>query len=227
MQVHYHDECLPSSVAKEGATMSPATGRTNQKARTRGAIVDACRTIIRSGGPVTMPEVARTALVSEATAYRYFPDLTSLLNDALVGMWPTPAEALEPVADSADPVVRVAFACEFLLRRVLAYQGAVRAMISATITRPEAAATRPGIRFGLIDQALLPLHTTLAVSDPDRMAQLTHDLAAVVSADALFSLTDLSGLAPDDAIASLVRTATTVTKAALRDAPMTTARSSP
>jgi hypothetical protein len=37
----------------------------------------------------------------------------------------------------------------------------------------------------------------------------------VVSAEALFSLTDLARLAPEDAIASLVRTATTVTAAAL------------
>ena len=44
-----------------------------------------------------------------------------------------------------------------------------------------------------------------------------HDLAIVVSADALFSLTDLHGLDPQDAIASLVHTATTLTRAALRD----------
>jgi hypothetical protein len=41
----------------------------------------------------------------------------------------------------------------------------------------------------------------------------------VVSAEALFSLTDLAGLTPDDAIASLVRTAMTVTEAALRKDP--------
>ena len=74
------------------------TGRVNQKLRTRMAIVEACREVIRSGGPVTMPAVARAALVSEPTAYRYFPDLISLLNAALAGMWPSPAEALEPVA---------------------------------------------------------------------------------------------------------------------------------
>jgi AcrR family transcriptional regulator len=192
------------------------TGRANQKKRTRIAIVEACREIIRSGAPVTMPEVARLALISEATAYRYFPDLTSLLDQALAGMWPTPAEAFSPVADSADAVERVAFACEFLLRGVLARQGAVRAMISATLIRPQLAASRPGIRFGLIDQALAPLNHTLAATDLDGLAQLKRDLAAVVSAEALFSLTDLAGLSPDDAIASLVRTATTVTRAALR-----------
>ena len=193
------------------------TGRANQKNRTRTAIVDSCREIIRSGGAVTMPEIAKLALVSEATAYRYFPDLVSVVDEALVGMWPSPADALAPVAHSSDPVERVAFACEFLLRGVLAYQGAVRAVISATIIRSELAGTRPGIRFGLIDQALAPLNDTLAARDPGGLAQLKRDLAAVVGAEALFSLTDLCGLTPDDAIASLVRTATTVTEAALRE----------
>jgi AcrR family transcriptional regulator len=191
------------------------TGRVNQKLRTRMAIVEACREVIRSGGPVTMPAVARAALVSEPTAYRYFPDLTSLLNAALVGMWPSPAEALEPIAASADPVERVAFASEFFLRRVLSYQGAVRAMISATITRPELAAHRPGIRFGLINQALDPIAGTLRLP-PERLAQLKHDLAAIISAEALFSLTDLCRLTPDDAVGSLVRTATTIAAAATR-----------
>jgi AcrR family transcriptional regulator len=197
-------------------TTQEDTGRVNQKKRTRIAIVEAGREIISSGAPVTMPEVARLALVSEATAYRYFPDLASLLNEALPGMWPSPAEALAPVADSADPAERVAFACQFLLRGVLAYQGAVRAMISATITHPELAAIRPGIRFGLIDQALAPLDATLGATAPAALAQLKRDLAAVVSAEALFSLTDLAGLTPEDAIASLVRTARTVTDAAVR-----------
>ena len=191
------------------------SGRVNQKLRTRMAIVEACREVIRSGGPVTMPAVARAALVSEPTAYRYFPDLTSLLNAALVGMWPSPAEALEPIAASADPAGRIAFASEFFLRRVLSYQGAVRAMISATITRPELAAHRPGIRFALINQALDPIAGTLPLP-PQQLDQLKHDLAAIISAEALFSLTDLCHLTPDDAVASLTRTATTITAAATR-----------
>lgn len=192
------------------------TGRVNQKLRTRTAIVEACHEVIRAGGPVTMPAVARAAMVSEPTAYRYFPDLISLLNAALVGMWPSPAEALEPIAASADPVERVVFAGEYFLRRVLRYQGAVRAMISATITRPELALHRPGIRFGLINQALDPIAGTLRLP-PERLAQLKHDLAAIISAEALFSLTDLCRLTPDDAVGSLVRTATTITAAATRD----------
>ena len=110
-------------------------GRTNQKTRTRIAIIEACRSLIRDGESVTMPEVARVALISEATAYRYFPDLASLINAALVGLWPRPDEALRSIASSTDPVERIALACDVFLRRVLSYQGSVRAMISATITR--------------------------------------------------------------------------------------------
>jgi AcrR family transcriptional regulator len=190
-------------------TASEVTGgRANQKTRTRRAIVDACRELVRTGSEVTMPEVARRALVSEATAYRYFPDLTSLLAETIDGLWPSPAEALAPIASSADPVERVRFACEFLLRGVLSYQGAVRAMISGTITRPGLAPVRPGIRFGLIDHALAPF------GEGTDLAQLKRDLAVTVSAEALFTLTDLCGLGPEEAIASAARTAATLTAAA-------------
>ncbi|MEY9839655.1 TetR/AcrR family transcriptional regulator [Streptacidiphilus sp. EB103A] len=196
--------------------MSQSTaGRANQKLRTRTAIVQAAAELSRTGREVTMPEVARTALVSEATAYRYFPDLVSLLQEAIAGQLPSAAEALEPVADSVDPVERVAAATEFLLRHVLARQGVVRAMIAATVVRPGGASARPGLRFGLIDHALSPLDGTLGAADPAALTQLKRDLAVVVSAEALFVLTDLQGLDPEAAVASLVHTATTLTRAAL------------
>jgi AcrR family transcriptional regulator len=191
-------------------------GRSNQKTRTRAAILGACRELTRSGAEITMPQVARAALVSEATAYRYFPDLVTLLEEALDGLWPGPAEALAPVAGSADPAERVAFACEYLMRGVYAYRGSVRAMISHTITAPERAKARPGIRFGLIDHALAPFAEpgTPGFLVPAKMACLRRDLAIVVSAEALFVLTDLCGLPAEDAIASAVRTAVTLTRAA-------------
>ena len=195
------------------------SGRVNQKARTRKAIVEACRELVHSGSEVTMGGVAKAALVSEATAYRYFPDLVSLLEETLVGLWPEPTDALEPVAGSKDPAERVAFACEYLLRGVLGYQGAVRAMMANTITRPELAARRPGIRFGLIDAALAPFESTLSARHPDALRQLKQELAVVVSAEALFSLTDLCALRPDEAVAAAVRAARTLTEAAFGKAP--------
>ena len=209
MQVSSHNESLVD-LWRQGRDDGLVSSRVNQKERTRQAIVAATRDLARAGGEVTMPAVARSALVSEATAYRYFPDLASLLSEALAGVWPSPETALAPVAGSDDPVERVACATEALLRHVLSYQGAVRATIAATITRPGGAAMRPGHRFGLIDEALRPVAAGTA-----GLAQLKQDLAVVISAEALFTLTDLCGLSPEDAIASAVHTARTLTRAAI------------
>ena len=192
---------------------APGAGRVNQKARTRAAIVRAVQDLARDGAEITMPSVARAALVSEATAYRYFPDLVSLLLEADAGGWPDPAEALAPVAGSDDPVERVGYAAEVLFTGILARESAVRAMIAASITRPDVAAHRPGHRFALIDHALAPL----AGTDPEVLAQLKRDLSVVMSAEALFVLTDLCRLPPADAIASAVHTARTLTAAAVRE----------
>jgi AcrR family transcriptional regulator len=196
-------------------TTQAQAGRVNQKQRTRMAIIDATRELIKDGGTVTMPAIARATLGSEATAYRYFPDLATLLREAEAGAWPPPAEALAPVDHSIDPVERIAYAAQYLLTGVLAHEGAARAMISAAIVRPESADMRPGHRFGLIDYALAPLAATIGQRDPDALEQLKRELAIVVSAEALFILTDLRGLTPGDAIASVVHAARTITTAAM------------
>ncbi len=190
-------------------------GRANQKQRTRSAIVDAARGLAKGGTEITMPAVAEAALVSEATAYRYFPDLPSLLREALAGVWLSPAEALQPVAGSDDPVERVGYATSYLLQHVQAYQGAVRATIAADITRPGAASLRPGQRFGLIDAALAPVERSWGQQNPAAFESLKRELAIVMSAEALFTLTDLCGLSPDEAIARAVHAAQTITAAAL------------
>jgi AcrR family transcriptional regulator len=198
-------------------TAHKTAGRANQKLRTRTAIVQAAAELSGTGREVSMPEIARAALVSEATAYRYFPDLAGLLPEAIAGQLPSAATALEAVADSGDPVARIAAATEFLLRHILSRQGVVRALIAATVTRPGAQHARPGLRFGLIDNALAPLEDSLGAAGPATLAQLKRDLAVVVSAEALFSLTDLHRLDPEKAIASIVHTATTLTRAAFQD----------
>jgi AcrR family transcriptional regulator len=219
MQVNSHNERLLdlcNTGRKNGVmTTEVGTGRTNQKLRTRTAIVDATRHLIRRGDEITMPAVAKAAMVSEATAYRYFPDLVSLLREAILRDWPSPDEALAPVAASADPVERIGYATEYLLRETLTNEGAVRAMMSASVLRPAAPGVRPVRRFGLIDVALAPLNSTLAVADPGAFGQLRLDLAVIVSAEALFNLIDLCGLGAEDAIRSVVHTARVVTSAAI------------
>jgi AcrR family transcriptional regulator len=190
-------------------------GRVNQKRRTRSAIVAACQQLIIDGADVNMPAVARAALVSEPTAYRYFPDLGSLLDEALAGIEPDPAAALAAVADTGDPVKRVAYAAELLATLVIERQGAIRALISVSIARGTARQVRPGYRFALIDQALAPLTEPKPAIDAATLEQLRRDLAVVISAEAVLTLTDLYGLDSETAVASIVHTARLITEATL------------
>lgn len=180
--------------------------RTNQMERTRSAIVEAARELADSGAEMTMPTIAAAARVSEATAYRYFPDLVSLLRAAVTVE--SQVNALKDATDSDDPVERVGIAAEILGRAVLRRQGAVRAVVAATIAKPATAGERPVQRFALIEHAL---------QGREGVDQLVRDLAVVISAESVFTLTDLCGLTPDEAIASLVATARRITAAALPD----------
>jgi AcrR family transcriptional regulator len=83
-----------------------------QPSSRRTEIVDAAKDLILAGKEITMREVATSALVSEATAYRYFPDLLSLLRGVSADVyWPQPAEAMArsptrpPPMSLADKVV--------------------------------------------------------------------------------------------------------------------------
>ncbi len=193
-------------------------GRVNQKRRTRTAIIAACQELIRAGADINMPAVARAALVSEPTAYRYFRDLASLLEEALAGIDPDPATALAAGGDPGDPVERVTYAAELLARLVIERQGAIRALISVSIARGTARQVRPGYRFALIDQALSPLARRKPGVDSGTVEQLRRDLAVVISAEAVLTLIDLYGLDSEAAVASIVHTARLITEATLSDA---------
>jgi AcrR family transcriptional regulator len=195
-------------------------GRVNQKRRTRTAIIAACQELITAGADISMPAVARAALVSEPTAYRYFPDLASLLEEALADIEPDPAAALAAGADPGDPVERVAYAAELLAKLVIERQGAIRALMSVSIARGTARAVRPGYRFALIDQALAPLSGYKPGIDAATLEQLRRDLAVVISAEAVLTLTDLYGLDAEAAAASIVHTARLITEATLSRARM-------
>jgi AcrR family transcriptional regulator len=189
----------------------------NQMERTRSAIVAAARDLADSGAEITMPAVAAEARVSEATAYRYFPDLISLLRAAV--MTEDLVAVLRSVTHGDDPVERIGQAAEILGRAVLRRQGAVRVLVASTIGKPATAKDRPAHRFGLIEHALAPWIDECGSAGRADVEQLVRGLALVISAESVFTLTDLCGLAPDAAIASLVETARRMTAAAVAATP--------
>ena len=83
------------------------TGRVNQKARTRQAIVRAAGALLSRGKRPSLDDIAAEARVSRATAYRYFPGLDALLSEAAVDLLvPDPDELFDARAPG-DPFERL------------------------------------------------------------------------------------------------------------------------
>ena len=186
--------------------MEQRAGRQNQKQRTRNAIVATARELVRQGQLPSVADVAAAALVSPATAYRYFPDQLSLLRAALQEALPRDEEIATPIHDkTADVAERVAHATTAFLRLTLKRESLVRTVmalsllqsVEAPANRREAVALRPGYRLAWIAQALAPLEGRI---DADALRRLTNALAVVVSSEALIALQDVSGLDADTAV---------------------------
>ena len=163
--------------------MDQQTGRGNQKLRTRNAIIAAARDLVRQGQLPSVAQVAEAALVSPATAYRYFPDQLSLLRAAVPDELPRDSEIATPNYPATDdPAERIARAATDFLRLTLKREPIVRAVmalsllqsIEAPAQRNEATTLRPGYRRAWIEQALAPLAGKI---DADTLERLSNALA--------------------------------------------------
>jgi AcrR family transcriptional regulator len=83
-------------------------GRINQKRRTRVAVLEAAKQLLREGQLPSVADAADAARVSRATAYRYFPTQEYLLSEAALESAKTDINhLLERAAPSNDPAVRL------------------------------------------------------------------------------------------------------------------------
>ena len=85
----------------------PSSDRANQKRRTRKDLLQAASRLMKQGVKPDLEAIAEEAMVSRATAYRYFPGVEALLLEAALDMAaPEPAEVLRD-APADDPVARL------------------------------------------------------------------------------------------------------------------------
>lgn len=201
--------------------MSTGSGRINQKERTRRAIVAAAADLIAAGVLPTVSRAAEEALVSTATAYRYFPDQQSLIAaaaaDARTGMadWGAP-----DLASGSDPVERVDEATRALLGRIIGREPLVRAVMGTSLlrsvdgasARTESNAMRPGFRRAWIEAALEPCAKGMDAAD---RRLLTLALGVCISSDALIALEDVMGIDPNEAVEVLAWMSRTLTRATI------------
>ncbi len=178
--------------------------RVNQKYRTRLAIVQAAVQLVAEGRAPTVAEAADAALVSRTTAYRYFPNQESLLQEAAVPSWPGAAKCLEAFAGAEDPAARIEYAAEQVLRLVLRDEVVIRTIIKLSLERwlegeagqEEALAMRPGQRLTWIGEALGDLPGV----DHCTRLRLLQALSVLIGSEAIIVLRDVCGLTPEETI---------------------------
>ena len=140
----------------------PSLRRQNQRYRTRKDLVAAAARLMRDGRKPSLEEIAEAALVSRATAYRYFPNVEALLVEASFDLAVPDGETLFAGDPSVDPEERVDKAEAAMHRMVIENEAALRLMLAAALVRgaetsaKEAVPLRQNRRTPLIETALAP-----------------------------------------------------------------------
>ena len=191
------------------------TGRTQQKARTRAAMVAAARQLLAEGVTPTVEQAAERAEVSRTTAYRYFPNQRALL----IASYPEleAASLLGPDAP-ADPAARLELVTEQISGQLIEYEPELRAMLRLALESPPpdqaALPLRRGRAIGWIEDALSPLRERFPETQLHRLALA---IRATLGIEAMVWLTDVAGLSRDDAVELMRSSARALLRSALAD----------
>ena len=187
-----------------------ATGRTQQKSRTRRALVDATRELLAEGLTPKVEDAAHRAGISRTTAYRYFPNQRSLLMTAHPQIQP---ETL--LGDDApnDVHARMDVFMAAFSRYNLDWQPQLRTALRLSL-EPESGrqVLRQGRAIQWIEDALAPLRRTHPHVDVHRLAIAIRSATGI---EALVWLLDVAGQTPDQAAETVRGTAQALLDAAL------------
>ncbi|HEY9348913.1 MAG TPA: helix-turn-helix domain-containing protein [Inquilinus sp.] len=194
--------------------------RANQRYRTRKDLIAAAARLMRSGRKPSLEEVAEAALVSRATAYRYFPSIEALLVEASIDIAVPGGEAVFADDPLEDPEERIDKAEAALHRVVFENEAAIRLMLAATLTRTaagpadEAVPRRQNRRTPLIETALAPARRRFKKDSYDRLRAA---LAMIFGSESMIVFRDVLRL--DEATAREVKSwaVRALVRAALED----------
>ena len=181
-------------------TDTPRAGRPNQKRRTRKDLLEAASRLMKRGRKPSLEEIAEQALVSRATAYRYFPSVETLLLEASLDVATPSAEEIFRGQPGGDAVSRLVRADVALHEMILANETPLRMMLAQALERSALADAdadlppRQNRRSPLIEAALEPARGEFA---PELFETLGQALALVLGTESLLVFKDVLQL--DDA----------------------------
>jgi hypothetical protein len=192
------------------------TGRTEQKSRTRGALIGAARQLLADGVTPTVERTADRAAVSRTTAFRYFPNQRVLL----VATYPQLGDvSLLGEGAPADPLARREFVTEAFTRQVLDYEPEARAQLRLSLEpgsrQADELPLRQGRGIGWIEEALNPLLNLIPRTELHRLVLA---IRATLGVEALVWLTDVAGSSREEAVDIMRSSARTLLRAAIADA---------
>lgn len=187
-------------------TAAEAQGRPNQRRRTRKDLLQAAARLMKQGRKPSLEEIAEEALVSRATAYRYFTNVEALLLEASLDVAVPQAEDLFHGSVSDDPVARLDQVDAALHEMILANEAQLRMMLVHSLERGLASEkgsdlpARQNRRTPLILAALEPARHQFK---PTSLQTLSRALALIIGTEAMVVFKDVLQL--DDAAARKVK----------------------
>ena len=189
------------------------TGRTNQKARTRDALVAAARRLLAEGVTPTVEEAAAEAAVGRTTAYRYFPNGRALLAATYPEIEMRSLLGEDP---PEDPLERLEIVAEGLTQQILEHEAELRAQLRLALEGEPAGGEslpfRRGRRIRWVEDALSPLEGRMPEGE---LRRLVLGICATLGIEALVWLTDMGGLSREEAVEVMRSNARTLLRSAL------------
>lgn len=168
--------------------------------RTRQALLQAARDLMERGTDPSIDDVAELAMVSRATAYRYFSSAEKLVVEATLDA-AFEANVLDgSFLDSDDVVERVSQVQTFLYDRARENEAKYRLLLSSVhkewVESGGKSDLRGGRRVPMIEKALAPVRDQL---DEDTYQRLVNAIAGMTGIDSLTMMRDICGLEHDEA----------------------------
>lgn len=178
-------------------SLAEETGRPNQKRRTRKDLLQAAARLLRRGKRPSLEEVAEEALVSRATAYRYFPNIEALLIEAALDVASPEAEKLFDGAPD-DPATRVERLDEAFDEMIRENETPLRMMLAHSLQASvdPGQPARQNRRSPLIEAALEPARSEFS---PEKFDLLKQALALVIGTESMLVFKDVLQIRDEEA----------------------------